>query len=102
MYCNLRFFTHVTHVIDAREIMEMSQLKLVLTAADSDYNSRLLFPSLDVGKSTELLMFQEDRQKFVLCAPSPYGHLLNFPLPVHQSYVKCTLCKKSRGCYPIS
>lgn len=54
----------------------------MLSALENDYNSRLLFLSLDLEK----LMFQDYKQKFGGCSPCPYNLLLNFPFPIHEVY----------------
>lgn len=47
-----------TYIIDTRKILEMSQLKFILMAAEN--NNRLLFQSRGLENVIEQLTFQED------------------------------------------
>lgn len=52
-----------TYIIDTREILEMSQLKLTLMAAEN--NNRLPFQSRGLENVTGQITFQEDTVMFV-------------------------------------
>jgi len=80
------FYLHIksasyTYIVDTREILEISQLRLTLMAAEN--NNKLPFQSRGLENVIGQLTFQEDRVMFVTVLT-----IFSFCLLIHRAYMK--------------